>query len=188
MESARVSKSASPPLYREIADEVLRLIERGTLRPGQRIPSVRGHSRQKDVSITTVLEAYRVLEDEGFIEARPQSGYFVKPRLLRAPEEPSVSRPPLNPRSVGTRELMTMILRDAQRPGFAQLGAALPPRDLLPTEKLNRSLARAARRHSTRIFEPTIGAPELLTQIARRALDTGCSLGPREVMTTNGCQ
>lgn len=34
-----------------------------------------------DVSVTTVLQAYLVLESRGLIEARPQSGYYVKIRM-----------------------------------------------------------------------------------------------------------
>lgn len=62
-------------LYEQLATEITSLIEGGTLRPGERIPSVRHLSTNKRVSIATVLEAYRVLEDRGFVEARPQSGY-----------------------------------------------------------------------------------------------------------------
>ena len=67
-------------LYQAVAERIEGLIEGGTLSPGARIPSVRRFARQLGVSITTVLEAYRRLEDEGLIEARPQSGYYVRSR------------------------------------------------------------------------------------------------------------
>ena len=57
------------------------MIQGGTFAVGDRIPSVRKLSRQLDVSVTTVVEAYRLLEDRRLVEARPQSGYYV-----RAPE------------------------------------------------------------------------------------------------------
>ena len=50
-------------------------VGRGTFRVGDRLPSVRGLSRQMRVSVSTVMEAYRLLEDSGRIEARPQSGH-----------------------------------------------------------------------------------------------------------------
>src|SRR5262245_50370451 len=92
--TAVAAPGTKPRLYQEVAGQFRRLIEKGTFRPGTRIPSVRALSRHRNVSITTILEAYRVLEDEGYIEARPQSGYFVRPRLLRAVDEPAVSSPP----------------------------------------------------------------------------------------------
>ena len=47
-------------LYERVALRIGELIEHGTLRPGERIPSVRQCSAQQDVSIATVMQAYRV--------------------------------------------------------------------------------------------------------------------------------
>ena len=71
---------ASPKtlLYQEIADRLATLIRQGTYPPGARIPSVRQTSEQQGVSISTVLQAYSLLESRGLIEARPQSGYYVR--------------------------------------------------------------------------------------------------------------
>ena len=55
------------PLYVELADSLQSLVEQGTLRPGHRVPSVRIMSRQRDVSIATVLQAYTVLENRGYL-------------------------------------------------------------------------------------------------------------------------
>ena len=57
------------PLYHRVAGQIERLIAAGTLRPGDRIPSVRRLSRQLSVSVTTVLEAYRLLEDRRLVQA-----------------------------------------------------------------------------------------------------------------------
>ena len=59
--------NGSRPLYVELADSLQTLVEQGTLRPGHRVPSVRIMSRQRDVSIATVLQAYTVLENRGFL-------------------------------------------------------------------------------------------------------------------------
>src|SRR5437660_4830303 len=84
---------AEASLYRQVALRISELIEHGTLRPGERVPSVRKLSGQEEVSSATVMQAYRVLENEGLIEARPQSGYHVKARLWQAPAEPEKSEP-----------------------------------------------------------------------------------------------
>src|SRR5262245_47635851 len=80
-------------LYESVASEISTLINSGTLEPGDRVPSVRRLSQQKRVSISTVLQAYAVLENRGLIEARPQSGYYVR-APQRAMEEPATTRPP----------------------------------------------------------------------------------------------
>ena len=87
--------------YEQVVSRVADMIKRGVLRPGERIPSVRRMSDQMSVAISTVLHAYQILEDRGLVEARPQSGYFVRPKHVRrvvdarAPMEPEVLRLPL---------------------------------------------------------------------------------------------
>ena len=73
------SPTATPTRYQQVAARVTALIEKGALKPGDRIPSIRKMSDQAGVAITTVIEGYRLLEDRGVIEARPQSGYYVRP-------------------------------------------------------------------------------------------------------------
>src|SRR5204862_7092097 len=85
-------------LYKQVALRISELIEHGTLRPGERVPSVRRCSEQQDVSIATVMQAYRLLEDRGIIEARPQSGYYVRAQRWSPPPEPEMSQP--EPRAV----------------------------------------------------------------------------------------
>src|SRR5438270_10522124 len=80
-------------LYKQLAFRISELIEHGTLRPGERVPSVRRCSEQQNVSIATVMQAYRLLESRGVIEARPQSGYYVRPRRWSPPPEPEMYKP-----------------------------------------------------------------------------------------------
>src|SRR5688500_8700863 len=81
-------------LYAEVADRVAGLIDKGTLRPGRNVPSVRKLAAQLRVSISTVLQAYRLLEDRGRIVARPQSGYYVRAALAPTPLTRDLERPP----------------------------------------------------------------------------------------------
>src|SRR5215470_6546188 len=92
-------------LYKQLALRISELIEHGTLRPGERVPSVRKCSVQQNVSIATVMQAYRLLEDRGVIEARPQSGYYVKPRFSFGTPEPGMTRPPSRPVKVQVSDL-----------------------------------------------------------------------------------
>src|SRR3954465_6384267 len=96
--------AAADTLYEQVADRITGLIEAGTLRVGQRIPSVRKLSVQLKVSVSTVLQAYRLREDRGRIEARPQSGYYVKAGAWRPPAAPARSRPSASPTHVSTAD------------------------------------------------------------------------------------
>src|SRR5512143_2583440 len=90
-------------LYERVASELAELIRIGTFRAGERIPSVRQMSRQRKISITTVLQAYMLLEDQGLIETRPQSGYYVRPNAASQLPEPEISAPHQDPMLVSVR-------------------------------------------------------------------------------------
>ena len=174
--------------YEQIASQVARLIEQGTFQPGDRIPSVRQMSLQQGVSISSVLQAYLLLESRGLIEARPQSGFYVrKPAGFDLPE-PGISNPSLDPTHVNLHDLVLMIMRDTLNPGLAQLGAAMPNLELLPTERLNRIMAGLARKASreTHQYQLPPGVESLRVQIAQRAVNSGCQLSPNDIVITSG--
>ena len=81
-------------LYLQLADVLAGQIADGTYRAGDRIPSVRKLRDQFGVSLTTVLEACRVLEDRGLVVAKAQSGHYVPaPGRPGSGSEPEESRP-----------------------------------------------------------------------------------------------
>ncbi len=174
--------------YQEVADRLAELIRRGTYSPGDRIPSVRQMSQQQGVSISTVLQAYLQLENSGLIEARPQSGYYVRARLVDRLPEPEMSSPGRDPSQVSLHELVMMIMRDSANPNLVQLGAVLPNPDYLPIQKINRIITDLLRSQAVNSHEYQFppGLDALRVQIARRAINYGCSLSPNDILITSG--
>jgi DNA-binding FadR family transcriptional regulator len=64
-------------LYRQIADQIAALIEKGEYGAGQRLPPERDLARQLGVSRPSVREALIALEVEGYVEVRVGSGVYV---------------------------------------------------------------------------------------------------------------
>ncbi len=176
-------------LYEQMAGKIHQLIERGTLRPGDRVPSVRKLSEQHDVSIATVLQAYMLLEDKGLIEARPQSGYYVRPRFHDLLAEPAKTAPSAAACCVSICNLIMQILREFSDPSLVPLGAGVASPELFPSVKLHRLLASVARRSGAAAnrYEQPAGAVEFRRQIARRSLDWGCALTADDIIGTIGC-
>jgi DNA-binding transcriptional MocR family regulator len=189
MRSTLARPTGKPTKYEQVATEIVALIEAGTYRPGDRLPSVRKVRDQRHVSITTALQAYYWLENQGWVEARPQSGYYVRRNLPSGLPEPEISSPGPDPAQVSLRELVMMVLQDAQNPALVKLGAAIPNPDLLPTEKLNRILAALAREADPagNQYDIPPGCEALRVQVAQRAVATGCYLTPGDVVITSGC-
>lgn len=64
-------------LQDQVVRQIKLLIERGTLRPQQMLPSTRELAAQLRVSRNTVVNAYDRLLSEGYAESRSRSGIFV---------------------------------------------------------------------------------------------------------------
>jgi DNA-binding transcriptional MocR family regulator len=182
--------SPLPPsfLYEELADELSTLIAKGTLRAGDRLPSVRQLVRQRSVSVSTVLQAYVLLEGRGLVEARPQSGHYVRGAQRNPLPEPRVPRASAQPTRVTVSDLVARVYGATRDPRIVQLGAAYVSSDLLPTEKLNRRMAAVARTSGGAgvAYDPPPGLFALRRQIARRAADWAVALGPEDLVTTVG--
>src|SRR5689334_22377784 len=66
------------PLYAQIAARVRVAVAAGSLRPGDALPSVRQLASRLRVNPATVVQAYRELETDGFVELRQGAGTFVR--------------------------------------------------------------------------------------------------------------
>jgi DNA-binding FadR family transcriptional regulator len=64
-------------LYRQIADQIRRLIAKGEVAPGERLPAERDLARRLGVSRPSLREALIALEVEGLLEVRVGSGIYV---------------------------------------------------------------------------------------------------------------
>lgn len=65
------------PIWKQIEQEIRRLVAIGRLVPGEAIPSVREVSRELRVNPATVQKAYQRLCDEGLLAVRRGEGTFV---------------------------------------------------------------------------------------------------------------
>lgn len=175
-------------LYLQIAERIAQSIRAGTLARGERIPSVREMARQQGVSLSTVLQAYRSLEDARLIEARPRSGYFVAARPVRLPE-PEVTLPPTASLAVDVSSMAEQVMRLANDPAYVSFGAACPSGELFAQERVRRAVSRAAQRHRASLCRYPLnqGHEVLRRAIARHALGLGCQLDARDILVTNSC-
>ncbi|HET6407910.1 MAG TPA: PLP-dependent aminotransferase family protein [Chthoniobacteraceae bacterium] len=183
-----ITSADSSALYEQVADRIEKLIRTGTLRAGERIPSVRRASAQHGVSMTTAIQAYLALENRGLIEARPRSGYYVRALIRDRVPEPLETRPRHAARLVGVGRLLSRLFDADRNPEVVPLGAAYPGAENLPSVKLSRIMASVARSAGSRgvCYDMPPGSEHLRRQLARRSLDWGTQLSPDEIITTCG--
>ncbi len=189
MRMEKSEKNGSGLLYERVASELASLIELGTFRVGEKIPSVRQMSRRFDVSINTVMQAYALLEDRRLVEARPQSGYYVKARIPEILTAELCEKTVNSPAKVTISELCGQVIKNMMNHDLLPLANAIPHPKHLPVEKLSRMLASESRRFSEQSisYEMTSGIERLRVQIAKRSLMAGISASPDEILVTSGC-
>ncbi|MEJ8566693.1 PLP-dependent aminotransferase family protein [Elongatibacter sediminis] len=183
-----VDKTDGTFLYEQVVHLIAGQVENGALRPGDRLPSLRGLSRRLDISVPTVRQAYLELERQGRIEARPKSGYFVQAsrqnRLVRG------ARVSGKPSTVKRQALIDRVYDHIHQTGLLPLGIANPGMAHPATRTLHRAMKRVMARTESRLlgYAPAYGDPGLCRQIAYRYLNQGGSVDPAEVLITNGGQ
>ncbi|RJG07590.1 PLP-dependent aminotransferase family protein [Noviherbaspirillum cavernae] len=182
--------SAQLKLYENLADELGTLIASRVFAPGDRLPSIRHLSQQKRLSISTVMQALRLLEDRGLIDARPQAGFYVRhrarhPHPFAANEAQSLDAPTY----VGINNLLMRVLRANKSPDVLDLGLSCPQAEMLPVRRLQQIMGAVARRRPDLLTQDgcfDTNEPNFVRQVIRRAVDWG-RLDPQEIIVTNSC-
>ena len=175
-------------LYSRIAEKIASQIRSGAIPVGGRIPSVRQLSRQENVSISTVMAAYSRLEEQGWVEVRPKSGYYVCRRArepLAIPDAPEVqSRPVL----ATTSQLVMDVQQDGSKPRAISFSRATPALDFPIIRHVQQTYTRLARtgKHIGIGYRSTEGLFTLRQQIARHAVYAGVAVSPDSIVTTVG--
>jgi DNA-binding transcriptional MocR family regulator len=173
------------PKYLRLAKGFERQLRSGVLRVGDRLPSVRQLREAHRVSVATAVGCYMWLERQGYVRARPKSGFYVSRTPIAEGLAPAV----------GTRVRGPVAVRVGSVPGseppqgdMLELGPAVVGPALLPMNRLNRSirLALSAFADHAVKYEDTRGSLRLRRQIARLVFRQGASCRPEDIVVTSG--
>jgi DNA-binding transcriptional MocR family regulator len=129
-------------LYQQIVDFITEQIDKGTIVPGEKLPSLRRMADQFDVSLSTAVEAYRKLELFGYVEARDRSAYRARLPL----SSDSTLRPSKKFQSrVAQIEHIDQIIdlfNQSKDKNTAPFGVGTPALEKFPFRLLNRYMAQ----------------------------------------------
>ena len=78
-----LDSSSGVATYLQLVQQVHQALQLGMLEPGDRLPTAQQVVASLAINPNTVLKAYRDLEREGLVRARPGVGTFVVGRLVR---------------------------------------------------------------------------------------------------------
>jgi len=176
------------PLYRTIADGVIRDIRRGRFQEGSRLPASRALARTHEVNRATVHQALQVLKREGWIETNKGGGTRVARRSLAGPV--------VGPAPSWDRIASTLLARILAEAG-AQEGPPSLPHDLarlapdereFPAEAFAKVLAEVARDGALLAYGSPFGYRPLRETLAARLERRGVPADADSLLIVNGAQ
>ena len=185
------------PLARQLADELRRRVQAGSLGMGDRLPPVRDLAQALEVTPETVAVAYKRLTAEGYLRAEVGRGTFVAAPPLRAEEDPLApfqaggALPPFAASaSAGAPAAQRDLLRLASRPGLVSFAASVAAFELAPVEALRQALADVLSEEGPGALQvgPTEGFAPLREALAALLHQRGIVADASTVCVTSGCQ
>jgi DNA-binding transcriptional MocR family regulator len=178
------------PLYRQLANHYLNAIRSGTLKTGERFPSIRLMMEKHAVSLSTAVQVCRELEDYGVLEARPRSGNYIRqPDTLPKPTPITPPTPLDTGVYVGIHEQVSSVLKASQRATIkVNFASAYCAPELYPLKILQDHMIKALRQNHHLLGAPgsTCGNLALRNILARRALTAKTNLAAERIVITNG--
>ncbi len=174
--------------YDQVASKILSLIDNGVLKAGDKIPSIRQLSQELNVSKNTVQEAYWKLENQNYIEAVPQSGFYVK-KQAPVMEEPLIDPAQWDPQDMNLIQIYGAFQNIDKNKDIINLGIAGLNSQFWPKDKLSRFIQEALRYHEFASYDYLMcpGYLELRKQIARHGISRGLNLSHDDIIITGGC-
>lgn len=196
-----LDRNDATPLYVQIKDRLVQLIQSGLLAPGARLPSTRELASSMGVNRNTVINAYQELEVQGLVSSHVGRGTEVREHL---PASPAGAR-----REQAGRMRVEALLSATWRSTYPQLPAGAeqlletpevegtisfashdPDLSLFPVDDFAGCLQSAMRKYGADLLAagPSRGFAPLIHYMPGFLARRGIQCTPQEVMIVNGIQ
>lgn len=195
------------PLYQQLESEIIQLICRGILKPGEALPSSRELAESLQINRKTVVSTYEELSAQGWVETRERSGVYVsshlpessdrannenKGKLIRSPQ-PGY---PLIIKQSSVGPTLSDPNMDFDAPGTSaplyRINDGFPDARIAPIEQLVREYRRLGKGRLTNrflMYGPLEGSYRLRVELAKFLNRTrGLQVTEKEILITKGTQ
>lgn len=165
-----------------IADEIVARIERGAIRPGERLPSIRSASELFGASKNTIVDAYERLVASGQIESKPGSGFYVS---LHRPKRTETAEPT----KVEAVDSVWLLREQLEKRYEVRVGDGRPPAAWMEGSEVGpylRPVSRPGQRNLPESYGSPYGLLPLRQRIAGLLAERSIGAEPTQVLLTQG--
>ncbi|EPF74265.1 aminotransferase-like domain-containing protein [Acinetobacter rudis] len=168
----------------QLANSLKRLIQNGTWKFHEKLPSLRQQANQSGFSLITVMNAYQSLEAQGLIYSKEKSGYFVAGPKASAADPLDLT---INDH-IEINSIVFKYLKSTQSDQIIPFGSAFPDSQLLYSPKLIQTMGQLARQKRSYDQTPSLppGHFALRQWIAQRYCMQGIQTDPSDIVITSG--
>ena len=82
-----IEANSAVPIYLQLAQQIIEGVAKGSLKPGDSLPSVRAFAADLGMNMHTVNKAYHYLEEKEFIRIVQKKGVFIHENGVRKASE-----------------------------------------------------------------------------------------------------
>jgi DNA-binding transcriptional MocR family regulator len=178
----KFNRRGSRSLINAVIDEIVRRIEKGTIRSGERLPSIRKASELFGASKNTIVDAYERLVATGQIENRPGSGFYVSRHLPKQADVPK-------PAKVEAVDSVWLLREQLEKRYDVRVGDGRPPAAWMEGSEVGPYL-RPVRKPGKPSLPESYGSPYGLLDLRRRITgllaERSIAAEPTQVLLTQG--
>lgn len=165
-----------------VVDSIVSRIERGVIRSGERLPSIRTASESFGVSKNTVVDAYERLVAAGQIESRPGSGFYVSQHRPKRAERAA-------PAKVEAVDSVWLLREQLEKRYEVRVGDGRPPAAWMEGSEVGpylRPVSRPGQRALPESYGSPYGLLALRERIAVMLAERSINVEPKQVLLTQG--
>jgi 2-aminoadipate transaminase len=160
------------PIYKQIADSLVSLIEKGQIGAGEKLPATRELAGHLKLNRATVSAAYALLEESGLIQGHVGRGSFVAGRAASQPVRDALS----------VRSLRETLIN------FASSRPAAEAFPLIQFRRLSKAVIDSSETGEILQLGSPFGYGPLRRYLLGREQAEGVARPEDDLMVTNGCQ
>jgi DNA-binding transcriptional MocR family regulator len=168
--------------YNAVVELIRKRVDAGTLKVGDRLPSIRQLSLLTGFSTVTIHHGYELLESLGVCAARPRSGFYLTRSPAHLGDFPNDVENSSEPISV--EDVPQALLLSWQKRALHTFGAPHPSGDLYECSELDRVMRRILRNRKFAAAETAGGDVDLRIQIAKHAVQRGILTRHQDIVIT----